>query len=299
MKKIKKNSIERQEVEKALIYCRVSSERQKKEGNGLNSQEKRCRMYAEEKGYKVEQVFKDDYSGAGDFMNRPQMKNLIDYIDMNGHKRYAVIFDDLKRFARDTEFHIKLRATFKARHAVLECLNYKFEDTPEGKFTETIFAAQAELEREQNRRQVIQKQLARLQMGYWPFNPNIPGYKRDDASKRDWILVKKEPEASIIKEALEGFAKNRFRNQIDIQEFLKKKNFFGTKSSNIVHLEQVKRLLTRPLYAGYVDHKNWGIAMVKGKHEPLISLETFQKNQEKLRDKKKLDYALITQKTFH
>jgi len=47
-------------------------------------------------------------------MNRPAMKEMIEYICQNPHKRFVVIFDDLKRFARDTEFHIKLRSALKA-----------------------------------------------------------------------------------------------------------------------------------------------------------------------------------------
>ena len=50
--------------------------------------------------------------------------------------------------ARDTEFHIKLRREFDKRGARVECLNFRFEDSPEGKFIETIIAAQGELERE-------------------------------------------------------------------------------------------------------------------------------------------------------
>jgi len=46
---------------------------------------------------------------------------------------------------------------------VVECLNYRFEDTPEGKFVETVFAAQGQLEREQNGRQVRQKMQARVE----------------------------------------------------------------------------------------------------------------------------------------
>lgn len=45
---------------KALVYCRVSTKRQKEEGHGLDSQEHRCRQYAAAKGYEVEAVFPDD-----------------------------------------------------------------------------------------------------------------------------------------------------------------------------------------------------------------------------------------------
>ncbi|MEM6974059.1 MAG: recombinase family protein [Pseudomonadota bacterium] len=39
------------EAPTALIYCRVSDKKQKTEGHGLESQEHRCRAYAEERGY--------------------------------------------------------------------------------------------------------------------------------------------------------------------------------------------------------------------------------------------------------
>ena len=55
-KKAIKKTKEMSEI-KALIYCRVSSERQKTEGHGLDSQEQRCRLYCEQKGYEVEGQF--------------------------------------------------------------------------------------------------------------------------------------------------------------------------------------------------------------------------------------------------
>lgn len=161
------------QIEKAVIYCRVSSTKQKLEGSGLESQEQRCRAYADEKGYVVEAVFPDDVSGGGDFMRRPGMVALLSYLDAQKGKPYAVIFDDLKRFARDTEFHLKLRREFAKRGAIIECLNFRFEDTPEGKFIETVIAAQGELEREQNRRQVVQKMKARVESGFWVFRAPV------------------------------------------------------------------------------------------------------------------------------
>ena len=103
----------------ALIYSRVSSIRQTKEGHGLDSQEHRCREYADNKKYEVEKVFPDSFSGGGDFMNRPAMREMLEYIDAHAHKQYVVIFDDLKRFARDTEFHLKLRSAYKSRNTRL------------------------------------------------------------------------------------------------------------------------------------------------------------------------------------
>jgi len=122
---------------KALIYCRVSTTKQTIEGSGLQSQESRCRRYAEEKGYAVAAVFPDDVSAG--------MVSLLAFLDAQPEENFVVIFDDLKRFARDTVFHIQLRQALEERGAAVECLNFKFEDTPEGQFIETIMAAQAKL----------------------------------------------------------------------------------------------------------------------------------------------------------
>jgi DNA invertase Pin-like site-specific DNA recombinase len=160
----------------ALIYCRVSDKKQKTQGHGLESQEHRCRQFAEERGYDVEMVFPDDITGGVDFMKRPGMRAMLAYLDAQKGKPYVVIFDDLKRFARHTEFHLKLRREFAQRGARVECPNFEFEDTPEGVFIETVIAAQGQLEREQNRRQVIQKMTARVEKGYYVFNAPV-GYR--------------------------------------------------------------------------------------------------------------------------
>ena len=86
----------------AVIYCRVSSKSQEEEGHGLESQETRCREHARLKGYTVEAVFPDTITGGGDFMKRPGMVALLSYLDAQPDQNYVVIFDDLKRFARDT-----------------------------------------------------------------------------------------------------------------------------------------------------------------------------------------------------
>ena len=56
---------------KAVIYCRVSNVKQTTRGNGLASQETRCREYANYKGYEVIEVYQDDVSGG--LIDRPGM----------------------------------------------------------------------------------------------------------------------------------------------------------------------------------------------------------------------------------
>src|SRR5919205_315204 len=116
---------------KAVIYCRVSSDRQAKEGHGLDGQ------------------------GRGG--------------------ECVVLIDDIKRLARDLIGHFTLRKAIQSRCATLESPSHKFGNEPEEVFVESIMAATAEFERNQNKRQVRNRMQARLEAGYWPFYPP-PGY---------------------------------------------------------------------------------------------------------------------------
>lgn len=274
-------------TQKAVIYCRVSSVRQRVDGSGLESQEHRCRAYAESKGYVVAAVFPDDISGGGDFMNRPGMVALLSFLDAQPKENFIVIFDDLKRFARDTVFHIKLRQEFRSRSAIVECLNFRFEDTPEGRFSETIVAAQGELEREQNKSQTVQKMKARMEKGYWVFCAPM-GLRYEKVAGHGKLLVRNEPLASIIQEATEGFASGRFETQVEVKRLLETQPAFWKDFANgEIRAQKVTDLLTNPLYAGCVERPNWYISLRKGQHEGLVSFETFERIKERRAGKAK------------
>ncbi len=266
---------------KAVIYCRVSSRKQASEGAGLDSQEHRCRVYAEDKGYQVTAVFPDDASGGGDFMNRPGMVALLAYLDAHPDENFVVIFDDLKRYARDTEFHLKLKRVMAERGATRECLNFAFDDSDEGEFFETIVAAQSQLERKQNRRQVLQKMKARVEQGYAVFRAPR-GYRYIKQRGNGKVLVRDEPLASIIQEALEGYACGRFDTQSEVRQFLESRPEYPKAKSGSVTYDEVGRLLTLPIYAGYVEAPSWNISRRKGQHEGLVTAETWHKIQDRL-----------------
>ena len=261
----------------------LSTKKQSSEGHGLDSQEQRCREHALSKGYMVDAVFPDDVSGGGNFMNRPGMVALLAYLDAQKDKSYVVIFDDLKRFARDTEFHIKLRREFAIRGARVECLNFKFEDTPEGEFIETILAAQGQLERKQNRRQVSQKMKARMQDGYWVFQAPV-GYKYQKQGSHGKILVL----ASIVSEALSSYASGRFETHAEVKRFLENQAAFPKTRQGTVTFQKVANILSQPLYAGLIAHKNWEVKNVSGKHEPLVEMKTYYAIQDRCNGDKRV-----------
>lgn len=265
---------------KALIYCRVSS-RQQLDGGGLGSQEQRCLEYAKVKDYEVVTVFKDSYSGGGDFMNRPAMRELLAYVDEHPQP-YVVIFDDLKRFARDLKFHWELRAEFQSRDLTPECLNFTFDETPEGAFIETIIAAQGELERQQNKRQTIQKMKARLTRGLFCFTRPPHGYRYVKSNVYGGHILEIEPkDGAVIKEAFTAFATGKFYHIKEVAEYItaNKHKYKG----QVVKYHTARNMLTSIVYAGYIEYSKWNIPLIKGIHEPIISLDIYQKIQERLK----------------
>lgn len=65
-------------TQKVVIYCRVSSQKQVREGNGLESQEAKWRTWCKNMGYEVLKVFKDEGVSGGK-KDRPAFKEMLAY----------------------------------------------------------------------------------------------------------------------------------------------------------------------------------------------------------------------------
>lgn len=177
--------------------------------------------------------------------------------------------------------HFTLKRAITDADCELRCVNMRLEDTPEGQFIETIMAASGALERNRNKLQVHNRMKSRLEMGYWVFDAP-PGYRYTQSLSEGKILALDNSKADIVREALEGFAIGRFQTQTNVQHFFSEKRFCHRGQFNKVHPEQVKRILTRPLYAGLISYPDWNVETRQGKHPAIISVNTYKKIQERL-----------------
>src|SRR3989344_3186901 len=264
---------------KAIIYCRVSSDRQVKEGHGLESQEERCRNYAKSQGYQTIDVFRDEGESGGLF-ERTGMKQVLACLEKNLFEpaKVVVIFDDLKRFARDTEVHCALKREIYSRNGRVESPNFKFEDTPDGKFVETVMAAHAELERNQNRRQVIQKMKARLELGYWPFCPP-PALVNKKTALNGKVLIPREPLASIYSDAIVRFAKGLLLTLEDTRKYIIKR-YAQEGISKILSINGTRRILSQPLYYGLIEYVPWEVPLSEAQHKGFVDKNYYFKIQD-------------------
>ena len=266
--------------ESAVIYCRVSSKKQVTMGDGLGSQETRCREYAKYKGYGVAEVFGDDLSGGS--AKRPGMEALLKFLKSQKNKeRYVILIDDISRLARDIRIHLDLRDAINEVGAVLESPSLEFKNDPDSIYFENMQAINAQHQRLKNAEQTRNRMQARVMSGYYCFAKPM-GYVYSKIEGHGKLLVRNEPLASIIEEGLTGYSCGRFQTQAEVMRFFQSFPEFPKDRNGTVRNQRVNDILTRPVYAGYVEAPSWDISLRKGRHDGLISFETYQKIQERL-----------------
>ena len=268
---------------RAVIYCRVSSKMQVEEGHGLESQETRCREYATRKGFEVVKTFYEKAVSGGTF-DRPSFNTMLDYVRKSKIEGVVVIIDDISRFARDIEGHWALRRALKETGGTLESPSITFGEDSDSILIENLLASVSQHQRQKNGEQTKNRMRARVMNGYWVFHAP-PGFSYEKTKEHGKLLMRTEPLASIIQEALEGFASGRFETQGEVKRFLENQpDFPKDRRTGLVRFEEVVRLMRRVHYAGYIEAPDWGVSLRKGHHTGLISLETFQAVQRRMKE---------------
>ena len=278
---------------KAVIYCRVSSDRQAREGDGLRSQETSCRVYAEQRGLRVVKVFHDEgVSGGLGPDERPAAREMFAFLDTQ-RERFCVVVDDVNRVARSHKAHIEFRTKLNLRGAELISPTHTFGTDPHDLFITDVLVSVGAYQREENKVRVKNRQHSRLLGGFWTFVAP-PGYKYVKDIGGGKILVRDEPKATHIAEALEGYATGRFDTQTDVAAFLTRSGAFKRR----VQKSRIQPMLTNIFYTGQLEYPAWDVSLRDGRHPALINISTFHKIQERLGLRAKAPYRRNLREDF-
>lgn len=166
---------------RAAIYMRVSTEEQATSGYGLDVQRERCRAMATVKGWEIVAEYADEgISGTKDASGRPALAELLGGIDAGLFD--AVIVLALDRLGRKTRIVLDLVETLTQASIALVSVKESLDtSSPQGQFVLTMFAALAQLERDNIVQRTTDGRNARGKLdgekgGRVPF-----GYKRTDS----------------------------------------------------------------------------------------------------------------------
>jgi len=268
-------------ITKAVIYCRVSSQKQVTEGHGLESQRARAEEFAKLRGLDVIEIFRDDVTGS--VAGRPGMKAMIAFLKAK-REPHIVIIDDITRLARSMSTHLTLREKIKNAGGILQSPSLEFGDDSDSQLVEHLLASVSQHQRQKISETTKNRMRGRMLNGYWTFRAPI-GYKFKRDAEHGNLLVRDEPVASLIQEIFEGYACGRFQGAAEIMRYLEVHPNWPQSRREHMTVERVLELLERVHYAGYLDYPEWGIHMKRGKHDGIISLAVFNEVQDRLKGK--------------
>ena len=250
---------------KVAKYIRVSSREQALEGWSVDAQDSKLDAYIKIKEWNVYDTYIDAGKTAGDLSKpRPDFERLVK--DALQKKFDGVLFIKMDRGFRNTKHALEILEKFtKVNVQFVSLYEHIDTTTATGRFFFTMIVSLAELERgwtKERLQDVLNEKFNQgIIIGKMPF-----GYK--------W--VKKERRV-IIDDKKSGIVKNIFNdtlNKISYKDICQKYK---------IPIKSYYNIIKNKTYCGYVVFQGQEI---KGKHEPIISEETFNKVQELLKSRK-------------
>ena len=281
-------------AEEGVIYARVSSARQIREGRGLQSQISACKRYAKENDIKILEVFEDPAQSGKD-LDRPGMINLLSFLSKRKDLTYVIV-EDLSRLSRNVREYYALKDLIQGKKGLLKDLKNQIGDVedPNSELTEGIIALVAQQNRIINRLEVISKQKENLLAGRWVYPAPI-GYVFKDKH-----MVVNQGRAKLIQKIFKDFASGKYSTYKQIKDSKEANLLINPKSGNKYRFKDdtIKKLLTNKLYMGKIELKKWGIAEQQAIHEAIIDESTFRKVQILLEKKGKKKHSNISPEEF-
>jgi site-specific DNA recombinase len=181
------------DVKRAILYARVSTEEQARNGYSLAQQMEALRDYATREGYEVlEEVTDPGHSGAS--LERPGMDKVRDLVAVGGVS--VVLAQDRDRFAREPAYHYLLKREFEEYGCKLKALNDRGDDSPEGELTDGILDQLAKYERAKVAERMRRGKLCKVREGRVIRTGRAPfGFRYTETG--DSLLVH-EPEMAVV-----------------------------------------------------------------------------------------------------
>lgn len=274
-------------------YVRVSDERQ--DEYSPDSQLKKIREYAAKEGYMIpdEYVFYDDGISGKSTKKRDDFNRMISIASEKTHPFDAIFVWKFSRFARNQAESIAFKSYLKKRGITVVSVS---EPIPEGEFgslIERIIEWMDEFYLKNLGVEVTRGMTEKVSRGE-PVVPPPLGYKMGE---KMYIPDEESGNADIVREIFQRYADGEKQREIAIS--LGERGV-RTKRGNMPENRWVDYILHNPCYIGKIrytvdgvravtnrDFDNENIMLIDGNHQPLISMELWDKVQKMLADQKK------------
>lgn len=244
-------------MKRALIYIRVSTTKQDRDGYSVPMQKERLVSYCQAMGWVVAGVFVDP-GVSGSSLDRPGLAELIRAVEAG--KGDVVLVYKLDRLSRSQRNIIYLlEDVFQPAGVAFVSMQESFDtSTVYGKAMLGILSVFAQMEREVITERTMLGRSGRAEKGFFHGGGTDPiGYDYVDGQ-----LVVNEEEAAQVRQVYELYAAG-----VSVSEITRRMDGCSTKHGGWHHTSTVGNVLDNPLYSGTVRFD--GVA-APGVHEPIV-----------------------------
>jgi DNA invertase Pin-like site-specific DNA recombinase len=272
-----------EEIKKAAIYVRVSTEEQSMEGYSLDAQKSILQDYCVVEGWEVADIYEDD-GHSGRNIKRPEYTRM-----MKEHDKWDVLLiHKIDRIHRNSRNFMNMMDDLNKKGKMFVSMSEAIDTTNAlGRFVLDIIQRIAQLESEQigertyfgmreKAETITNTERESKTMGF-----NAPyGYVLNSG-----ILVSVPEELAVVRgifgEYLDGYTMDSIAYNLNMRGIL-------TKKGNPWNVFNIRNILHNPIYAGYM---RWDDVLVKHFAQTAASSDEFNRVQDlvatKIRDPKK------------
>ncbi len=252
-----------------ILYSRVSTELQSKNGFSLPEQERSLRQYAERNKWNVIGHYQDEYS-AKDF-NRPEFQHFLNDVKSGKIKPQILLCVRIDRFSRNLQDSLEMQAMLNKMGIEIKFADRDYDTgNPEDLLMKVIDMTLAEVFNTRLAKNTIKGMREATRLGRWMGKAPY-GYINNKETK---LIEIHSVTSLIVIEAFELMATGTFTAE-EVRLLLKKK---GLK----IGKNQFLNLLRNKFYIGIIElkeYKDEPAMTIQGLHEPLISEQLFNRVQ--------------------
>ena len=251
---------------RAVIYQRVSSKDQE-EGFSPETQKECCYAWAERHNYEVVRCFEGEHESAKTDVNRKRFNQMLKFVRDKRNRIDAVIVYSTSRFSRGGSKSFSVVDEMMERGIPFFSATSSYDArTPDGKMMQRFEMLQAEHDNAIKSQAVKDNGARALRTGRWI--QQVPrGY--DMKTTRAEQIITVTDEGRLIREAFQIKADENLTNE-EVRERMRTRGLDISK-------QNWSNIFGNIFYAGYFSHNFLEGEVIKGPHEPLVSLENFMK----------------------
>ena len=270
----------------AVIYARVSTKEQAErdgdpEGYSIPAQREACTRKARAMGAVILEEFVDRGESAKT-ADRPELQRMLDYLAAN--QVNYVIVHKIDRLARNRADDVAINLAIEHAGVQLVSVTENIDETPSGILLHGIMSSIAEFYSRNLANEVMKGTMQKVKSGGTPMRAPT-GYLnvRSVVNGREFRGIEIDPERGpLMKWAFEAYASERWTIRTLTDELCARglTSVAGPSTPSMpLAMSNIQRLLRNPYYMGIVRYKG---VLYEGRHEALVSPETWQRVQELL-----------------